>query len=45
MSKKKNLIALLVVLAALAAVYFGVTAYSDYAAPVSYTHLNRGVVT
>ena len=32
MSKKKNLIALLVVLAALAAVYFGVTAYSDYAA-------------
>lgn len=32
MSKKKNLIVLLAVLAALAAVYFGVTAYSDYTA-------------
>lgn len=31
MSKKKNLITLLAVLAVLAAAYFGVTAYSDYA--------------
>lgn len=31
MSKKKNLITLFVVLAVLAAAYFGVTAYSDYA--------------